>query len=131
MYGMFFQCSDLEEVTFGSKAPKPTNTGVLFQGCIKLKSVDLSNFDFSGFNDFYGMFLDCEKIETIKFGNIPSVTNFGVAFQNCEILESIDLSTINLSGTTNMLNMFFNCRNLKYVNFGDTVTSSLIFKKYN
>ena len=125
MYGMFFKCSDLEEVKFGTKAPKPSNAGVLFQGCIKLTSVDLSNFDFSLFNDFYGMFLDCNNIEIIKFGNIPSVSNFGVAFQNCLKLETIDLSTINLSGTSNMLNMFYGCPKLKNVNFGSSATTSL------
>ena len=125
MYGMFFNCYDLEEVTFGAKVPSPTEAGVLFQGCTNLKSVDLSNFNFSRFNNFYGMFLDCKNIKTIKFGNIPSVTDFGVAFQRCEKLESIDLSTIDLSETRNMENMFNACPELKYVNFGDTGTTSL------
>ena len=89
--------------------------------------MDLSVFDFSQVEDMGIMFMDCNNMEEIKFGNISTsnLKAMDALFQGCKKLSSIDLSKFDTSKVTTMQSLFNGCQNLKDINFGNMDTSNL------
>jgi surface protein len=75
----------------------------MFNGCLSLKSLNVSSFDTS------------------------EVNNMEAMFYNCIQLTSLDLSNFNTQSVTNMESMFSRCINLNYINFYNFNDESLIF----
>lgn len=70
---------------------KVTNMTSMFQGCSKIKSLDLSHFNTSKVTNMSTMFLDCSDLETLNLGsfNTSNVTEMVMMFTNCENLQTI------------------------------------------
>ena len=90
----------------------------MFQGCIELEYLDLSNFNTTNVTDMGWMFYECHKLKEIKginnFNTI-NVNNMRGMFNKCKELEYLDLSNFNTSNVTNMENMFNECHKLKKI----------------
>ena len=90
----------------------------MFQACIEIISLDLSNFDTSKVNNMEGMFYECARLKTIKGiekFNTEKVINMNRIFQECNEMELLDLSNFDTSKVTNMAFMFNKCHMIKEI----------------
>ena len=84
----------------------------MFQECLELEYIDLSNFNTSNVTNMCSMFCKCIKLKEIKGinkFNTNNVTNMKAMFQLCKELESLDLSNFNTKKVTCMVNIFNRC----------------------
>jgi surface protein len=150
-YAMFYSCHSLESIKFptlsntsqgiydasgslNSFVSYPINMSQTFQGCWKLKSVDLSSFEGKSVNKVNSMFdsakviteidisplvvssdilslamfffrcYKLEKIKGLKYISTKNVTHMGHAFSSCKVIT--DLSDINGWNTENTDTMY-------------------------
>ena len=85
----------------------------MFEGCSKLKTLDLSSFDTSAVEDMSSMFEGCENLEVLNISSFSYrvVTNTVNMFKNCSKLKTniiLDLNDYNPS-SVKFSNMFENC----------------------
>ena len=110
--------SRVTSVTFaqtgGERVVLPAESGCLFFGLSKVKSMDLSGCDVSGVTGMSYMFIDCERLASLDLSSwdTSSVTETKSMFHNCSSLTSIDFSGWDTSEVTNMDGMFFGCSKL-------------------
>ena len=125
---MFRDSNGLEMIKFPTTISSTSlkDMGLLFSGCKKLTSIDLSKFDTSRVTDITSMFYDCYNLEIINLGNLDfsSVQNVKNLFSGCHKLASIDLSNLDFSKVTDMSYLFYGCINLIDVKLS-TKTSSV------
>lgn len=88
----------------------PAYTSWWFCSLTNLTTVDLTGLDTSYTTDMAGMFYNCQKLNSLKFGNtfdVSSVVNMDWMFANCIALKSLDLSSFVTPQLTSMNYMFF------------------------
>ena len=115
MFGRLFgtNSSNIEEIIFGNYfvTSNVTNMNAMFANCLKLKNIDLSNFDTSIVTDMHYMFLYCESLIKLDLTNFDTqnVTGSMQMFAYCDNLTEIKVtrgkwtipnSTISNSGVT-------------------------------
>ena len=112
--GLFRQ-TNINSIKIYNKNITISNFSYVFQDCIKLIYVDLSDLDFKGTKNFSRLFSGCINLENIKFP-IHSYnfnkTDFSKMFSNCSSLTSINLSSFILNGENKLSNIFLNCQKL-------------------
>jgi len=129
---MFAQCPKLQQVDFnglkvihawddGGKSFDWLPVERMFSGCKSLTTVDLSNFDTTGFNDFEGMFANCESLRDVKLGGVDTsdATEMDRMFQGCKSLASLDVSGFDTKNAKSMSSMFEGCTSLKELKLSD------------
>ena len=115
MFGRLFgtNSSNIEEIIFGNYfvTSNVTNMNAMFANCLKLKNIDLSNFDTSIVTYMHYMFLYCESLIKLDLTNFDTqnVTGSMQMFAYCDNLTEIKVtrgkwtipnSTISNSGVT-------------------------------
>lgn len=93
-----------------------TNTSFMFEGCTNLKFV--KNCKFNKTTNAQGMFKDCTSLQYIDWldENFKAATNTDTMFKNCSALtNTINLSDFSVS--TSATDMFTGCTSLKRVNY--------------
>ena len=110
----FHNLNYLTSVTTSSSPTILTGTTVtnMFNSCIQLTTLDLSNWDTSGITDMSLLFYNCQTIASINVSNwnTSNVTTMNDMFFTCPVLETINgLSGWNVANVTNMSNMFTQC----------------------
>lgn len=133
-------CRETESIIFPSTfdTSNVTNMSLAFANCNNLKTLDLSNWNFSkvtgtgydfsevGLNQ---MFIGCESLTSITFPSTVYPNNGDVSayqmFCRCESLLSLDLSGWNASNFVNMGSMFSNCTSLTSLNLSNWNTSNV------
>ena len=157
---MFTGCTNLKTINFGFTAEdnKISNMSGMFNGCKSLTEMDLTPFNnnlCTSTNNVSSMFLNCEKLETLKLCSFKKmknmsqlVTNMGVKdylkhldlsemdtsettdmsymMVLCNKLEDVNLGNINMSKVTNASSMFSSCSSLKTLDLSKVTTSNLI-----
>ena len=96
----------------------------MFNGCTKLKYLDLTYFNTSNVTDMSYLFYKCHKLKEIKGINIfntAKVEYMDKMFNECYELENLDLSNFNTSNVTDMTWMFDSCNKLKYLNVSNFI----------
>ena len=159
---LFNKCKKLKEIKGFDKlnTSKVIDMEGLFQNCITLEYIDLSNFDTSNVTNMAFMFNHCNRLKEIKgldrFITSKATTMEGM-FQSCFKLEFIDVSSfdtsnveimnfmfvdcfklkgikginkLNTKKVTNMTGMFENCPSLKYLNLENFDTSNVTNMSY-
>ena len=58
----------------------------MFQSCVNLHRLDLSNFDVSSFKTTYEMFCNCNSLEELKISKFPSENDINMTnmFGGCK-----------------------------------------------
>ena len=109
-----------------------TSTRYMFDGCSKLTSLDLTNFDTSNVTNMSYMFRNCSSLASLDLSNFDtsSVTNMGNMFRGCNNLNSLELSRFNTSSVTDMNGMFSGCSNLTSLDLTNFDTSSVKYLDY-
>ena len=94
----------------------------IFDGCINLKSLDLSGFQFIEVSLQIDIFKDLKNLKTLNLSNVNiydknnnnQISN--LLFTNNKNLESLDLSNFKINSKINMEYLFSNLFSLKYIN---------------
>jgi len=99
----------------------------MFENCISLKTLDLSNLDTSKVYNMMSIFLNCSSLTSLNLNriNTSSVTIFIGMFYNCSSLESLDLSSFDTSNGLLMNEMFFNCSSLASLDLSNFKTTKM------
>ena len=90
-YGWFYDMTNLQTITGIEylNTSEVTNMGHMFNGCIELTSLDLSNFNTAKVTDMHYMLDYCTNLRTIYVGDgwsTAAVTNSTSMFRNCTSL---------------------------------------------
>ena len=99
---------------------KVTDMNNMFAFCLKLTSLDVTNFNTVNVKNMMRMFAACKALTSLDVTNFNSenVTNMSYMFYNCSKLTSLDVTNFNTENVTNMSFMFSGCSILTtiYVN---------------
>ena len=116
MFGMFSYDYDLESITLGSgfNTSGISSMSSMFNGCSKLKSIDLSKFNTSNVTDMSYMFFGCYSLEAVNVSGFDTanVTDMSDMFENCSSLTSLDLSNFTVNDSLNTYGIFGGCKSL-------------------
>ncbi|MBQ7724060.1 MAG: BspA family leucine-rich repeat surface protein [Lachnospiraceae bacterium] len=144
---LFYGMENLEGVNFGNefKTDGVTDAISMFQGCKKLKYVDVENLDLGKCSNLKQMFSGCESLNRITINlnyalnmtemfqgckGLTEVTITGSGsntgklvyaddlFSGCKSLESVDISGLDFSGVKDFSYMFYCCSSLKDIDMG-------------
>ncbi|EAF4529365.1 BspA family leucine-rich repeat surface protein, partial [Listeria monocytogenes serotype 1/2a] len=116
MYRVFNGCEKLKKLDVSNFDTSSATAMVqMFRNCSALEKLDVSNFNTSLVTDMRAMFAGCTSLEVLDVSNFDtsSVTNMAAMFSDNEKVEKLDLSTFDTSSVTNMGTMFKNCTALK------------------
>ncbi|GEM_PF-5753075 len=87
----------------------PADCNRLFEGCIYLKSIDMTGVDTSGVTNMSGMFSGCKRLESLQLGSgftTENVTDMSYMFYGCESMADMDIKNWNTKKVENMQRMF-------------------------
>ena len=125
-YSWFLNMTKLETITGMEylNTTAVTNMFMMFNGCNKLSSLDVSHFNTSKVTNMVGMFMDCSTLTSLDVTNFDTykvTSDYGMyaMFRNCSGLTSLDLSSFNTTRVKNMREMFMGCNNLVTIYAGD------------
>lgn len=131
---MFYGCSNLVQVTFGSTFDTSliTNMEGMFYGCSSLRNLDISKFNTSKVTDMSFMFAGCKILASLNITTFDTskVVNMSNMFDSCQTLPSLNLSNFNTALVTNMRGMFNECSNLTTLNISTFNTSNVTDMSY-
>ncbi|MBQ1546133.1 MAG: BspA family leucine-rich repeat surface protein, partial [Clostridia bacterium] len=134
MNRMFYKCSALEDITFGSDfdTSSVTDMSRMFYLCQALTTIDLNHLNTSSVTDMSYMFYNCTAFTTLDLSgwNTSSVTTMMCMFRNCSNLGSHNLTGLDTSSVTTMAYMFYGCTNLTSPNLTGLDTSSVTTMAY-
>ena len=103
------------------------NCGRMFQGCINITSINLSNFDTSKVINMQYMFNSCLNLFLLDLSNFntSNVEDMSFLFCNCRTLTLLNLSNLDTSKVTDMQKMFMDCGNLRFLNLSNLDNSNV------
>ena len=129
-YKWFWYCTNLATIEGieNLNTENVTNMGVMFCGCQKLSSLDLTNFNTGNVTNMSGMFGYCYGLTSLDLTsfNTANVTDMGQMFVACNGLTSLDLTSFNTANVTYMHFMFNNCSTLKTIYASDKFVTSKV-----
>lgn len=81
-----------------------TNMERMFQGCKKLKAINVSNFDTGNVKSMSFMFCGCTSLKSLDLSsfNTSQATDMRFMFSRCESLTSLDLNQFETTNVTTM-----------------------------
>ena len=117
-YKWFWYCTNLATIEGieNLNTENVTNMGVMFCGCQKLSSLDLTNFNTGNVTNMSGMFGYCYGLTSLDLTsfNTANVTYMDFMFNNCSTLTTIYASEKFVTSKVQAgENMFSACRSLK------------------
>ena len=109
-----------------------TDMAYMFSNCLRLKELNLSNFNTDKVIDMSNMFEDCISLNKLNLSNFNTnkVTNMKSMFYNCRSLIELNLSNFNTKNVTDMSNMFDTCLSIKELNLSNFNTDKVIDMSY-
>lgn len=123
---MFSQCGKLENLI--SVPIKPMTVKDMFYNCLKLNTLDTSNWDLSQLSSLADIFYNCRTLTTIsgiESWDTSMVTDMMGLFYDCQKLPNIDLSGWDTSKVTNMQDMFYDCYGITSLDVSSWDTSNV------
>ena len=133
-YKWFWYCTNLATIEGieNLNTENVTNMGVMFCGCQKLSSLDLTNFNTGNVTNMTGMFGYCNGLTSLDLTsfNTANVTDMGEMFVDCEGLTSLDLTSFNTANVTNMGHMFGYCNGLTSLDLTSFNTANVTYMHF-
>ena len=104
------------------------NPSFMFEDCVNLTSVDISQLDTSLSTNLSAMFRGCSSLKSIDLSkmNTSKATQISAMFADCSSLETLDLSNFDTSNVTAMSSLFSYAKNLKHIQFGEKFTTAKV-----
>ena len=126
---LFSDFKRLQTIHWGDKQFKASNVTSMFSKCEALEAVLLPKFT-RGINSFTYMFDGCIKIKNIDLTSVifSSPSSMAYVFNGCKSLESVNLSTLNTRQITSANNAFNNCTSLTNIIFSENLFPNTNFK---
>lgn len=115
-YG-FKELTEIEHIDYLNTGDA-VNMMMMFYGCEKLTSLDLSHFDTHNVNAFVAMFNGCKALQSVdlKAFDFSLASDLSEMFSGCTALETVDLRTWHSSELSLMFaRMFDGCSALKNI----------------
>lgn len=106
---------------------KLTSTISMFEDCTTLRTIDLSNLDFSNVRTMRSMFNSCFLLSHIEFPKSPTtnVEDLSFLFHGCGNLHTIDLSSFKTSRVVDTSSMFNSCESLRELDLSHFDTTNV------
>ena len=127
---MFYDLKNLESITFapGIDTHEVSDMVNLFNGCRKLKAVDLSSFKVPKVHDLDGIFAYCESLESVNLNGFEPGEIDGMygTFRGCTSLETLDLTTLHTGSCKSFYCTFYKCTALKTLDLSRFETGSAL-----
>lgn len=122
-YGFYFNditlsANYIEKVEFiNYDTSHIVDMSIMFNGCFKLKELNLSKFDTSKVKYMGYMFCGCENLVELDLSSFDTrkVVNMSGMFTYCKSLTRLDLSNFVIDNTRIFYDMFIKCERLKYI----------------
>ena len=94
-----------------------TNCSRMFENCINITNLDLSNFDTSQVTSMNAMFDSCSSLTNLDVSNFntSNVTNMGYMFSGCSSLTNLDVNGFDTGKVERTEDMFRYCSNLETI----------------
>ena len=131
MFFLFSSCENLQRIIIPSTfiTKNVTLMTNMFYFCKKLKSLDLSSFDFQNVHNMGEMFYGCKELEEIKFIRLNAIKckNFSEMFYGCESLKK--LNCIEAFNVIDMKKMFYSCKSLIEIDLSSCNTNNVKYMK--
>lgn len=91
-----------------------TNMSKMFNNCLRLTSLDLSNINTENVTDMSEMFNGCNSLTSLDLSgwDTSCVINMICMFSMCHSLTTLDVSHFDTSNVTDMTDMFYRCEKL-------------------
>ncbi len=125
---MFYDCIKLPSLDLSNfNTAKVTSMYSMFSGCNNLSSLILSNFNTANVTDMANMFDDCNKLSSLTLSesfNTVNVTNMTEMFKNCRELSSLDISKFNTAKVKYMSSMFYGCNKLSSLTLSESFNTA-------
>lgn len=105
----------------------------IFEYCVNIASLDLSNFNTSNVTGMNDMFNECNALTSIiglENFNTSKVDDMMSMFSSCGSLTTLDLSGWDTSNVVDMQNMFDSCTSLISLNLSNFNISNIISMNY-
>ena len=120
--------TEIKSVRFEGKVKSGLYLANMFEGCINLSSIDLTNLGTAGVSNFNSMFKNCKSLENLDVSklNTTSALDMRYMFDGCTKLMSLDLSSFSTVNATNMYRMFAGCKSLTSLNLSGLKTSKVV-----
>ena len=120
--------TEIKSVRFEGKVKSGLYLANMFEGCINLSDVDLTNLDTTGVSNFNSMFKNCKSLENLDVSrlNTTRALDMRYMFDGCPKLMSLDLSSFNTVNATNMYRMFAGCKSLTSLNLSGLKTGKAV-----
>ena len=125
----FYLCKNLNKIENIGRIDTrdTTNMSYMFNNCIGLTSLDVSNFNTSNVTNMHAMFFYCTSLNSLEVSDFETsnVTDMALMFWYCSNLTSLDVSNFNTSNVTDMQLMFGNCSSLTSLDVSNFDTSKV------
>ena len=133
-YKWFWYCTNLGTIEGieNLNTENVTNMGVMFCGCQKLSSLDLTNFNTGNVTNMSGMFGYCYGLTSLDLTsfNTANVTDMGQMFVACNGLTSLNLTSFNTANVMNMGHMFWYCNGLTSLDLTSFNTANVTYMDF-
>ena len=105
----------------------------MFEGCSKLTTLDLSNFNTSNVTSMSSMFQHCSSLKSLDLSGFETsrVTSMSYMFNSCTSLKSLDLSSFDTSNVTDMGGMFIVCMKINKLYLSSSFFNSASLTTYD
>lgn len=111
---MFYDCSNLTDISNFRNLNKITNANAIFGNCSKITSADLTTWNGTNITNYVGLFTNCAKLVNVDLSGLvsPNGANTQTMFSRCTSLKSIIGNNAKIKVSSSCSSMFQYCNSL-------------------
>lgn len=128
---MFSSCLRLTSLDITNfNTANVTDMSYMFNSCTKLTSLDVTNFNTAKVKNMIRMFSNCQALTSLNVTNFNTekIPDMSYMFSQCKQLTSLDVTNFNTMNVTNMSYMFASCRALTTIYVSDKFVTDKVTK---
>ena len=128
---MFSSCLRLTSLDITNfNTANVTDMSYMFNSCTKLTSLDVTNFNTAEVKNMIRMFSNCQALTSLNVTNFNTekIPDMSYMFSQCKQLTSLDVTNFNTVNVTNMSYMFASCRALTTIYVSDKFVTDKVTK---
>ena len=128
---MFSSCLRLTSLDITNfNTANVTDMSYMFNSCTKLTSLDVTNFNTAKVKNMIRMFSNCQALTSLNVTNFNTekIPDMSYMFSFCKQLTSLDVTNFNTVNVTNMSYMFSSCMALTTIYVSDKFVTDKVTK---
>lgn len=128
MFSFCLRLTSLDITNFNTA--NVTDMSYMFNSCTKLTSLDVTNFNTAKVKNMIRMFSNCQALTSLNVTNFNTekIPDMSYMFSQCKQLTSLDVTNFNTMNVTNMSYMFASCRALTTIYVSDKFVTDRVTK---